>query len=399
VAIYKRKATWWTDFSVNGQRYRESLDTTDWREAQAKQKELITQASQGKLAAGSQQFGRLAFGHAADLYAAERVSHLVARSVQTEIERLKPLRTYFGATSLSRVSADSIREYVAHRKSANLSNRTINMEVGCLSRMLKRAKRWHLLADEITPLPERHDIGRALTPQQKADLIKAASSKPEWQIAALAITIALNTTMRACEIRGLQWRDIDFIDSVIAVRKSKTQAGLRLIPLNEDARRAILTLRRNAITLFGGLLSPDWYIFPHAEGNTKPDPMRPMSTWRTAWRSLTKEAGLAGLRFHDLRHHAITELAESSTSEQTIMSIAGHVSAKMLAHYSHVRLEAKRTALSALCNSGEEKVTSQTTSQDQFSGRGGDLMSLKNMVDVTGIEPATPCLQSRCSPS
>jgi integrase len=197
----------------------------------------------------------------------------------------------------------------------------------------------------------------------------------------------------------LQWRDIDFIDSVIAVRKSKTQAGLRLIPLNEDARRAILTLRRNAITLFGGLLSPDWYIFPHAEGNTKPDPMRPMSTWRTAWRSLTKEAGLAGLRFHDLRHHAITELAESSTSEQIIMSIAGHVSAKMLAHYSHVRLEAKRTALSALCNSGEEKVTSQTTSQGQFSGRGGDLMSLKNMVDVTGIEPVTPCLQSRCSPS
>ena len=38
-----------------------------------------------------------------------------------------------------------------------------------------------------------------------------------------------------------------------------------------------------------------------------------------------------------------TELAESSTSEQTIMSVAGHVSAKMLAHYSHVRLEATET--------------------------------------------------------
>jgi len=24
---------------------------------------------------------------------------------------------------------------------------------------------------------------------------------------------------------------------------------------------------------------------------------------------------------------------------------------------------------------------------------------LKTLVDVTGIEPATPCLQSRCSPS
>ncbi len=49
---------------------------------------------------------------------------------------------------------------------------------------------------------------------------------------------------------------------------------------------------------------------------------------------------LAGLRFHDLRHHAITELAESQVSDQTIMAIAGHVSQKMLARYSHVRTEA-----------------------------------------------------------
>ncbi len=55
----------------------------------------------------------------------------------------------------------------------------------------------------------------------------------------------------------------------------------------------------------------------------------------------------ARLRFHDLRHHAITELAESQASDSTLMSIAGHVSAKMLAHYSHVRLEAKRNALNS----------------------------------------------------
>ena len=41
---------------------------------------------------------------------------------------------------------------------------------------------------------------------------------------------------------------------------------------------------------------------------------------------------LAGLRFGDLRHHAITELAESQTNDQAIMSIAGHVSQRMLAH-------------------------------------------------------------------
>ena len=58
------------------------------------------------------------------------------------------------------------------------------------------------------------------------------------------------------------------------------------------------------------------------------------------------------LRFHDLRHHAVTELAESQASEQTILSIAGHVSPRMLAHYSHVRLEAKRRAVDVLSQGG-----------------------------------------------
>ena len=48
-----------------------------------------------------------------------------------------------------------------------------------------------------------------------------------------------------------------------------------------------------------------------------------------------------GLRFYDLRHHAITELAESQASDATIMSGAGHVSPKMLAHYSYVHIETK----------------------------------------------------------
>jgi integrase len=60
-----------------------------------------------------------------------------------------------------------------------------------------------------------------------------------------------------------------------------------------------------------------------------------------AWGKLTTKAGLPGLRFHDLRHHSITELAESGASEQTIKAIAGHVSQRMLDRYSHIRLEAK----------------------------------------------------------
>jgi hypothetical protein len=49
------------------------------------------------------------------------------------------------------------------------------------------------------------------------------------------------------------------------------------------------------------------------------------------------------------RHTSITMLSESQASDSTLLAIAGHVSRKMLEHYSHIRMAAKRTALAALC--------------------------------------------------
>src|ERR1700751_1602340 len=69
--------------------------------------------------------------------------------------------------------------------------------------------------------------------------------------------------------------------------------------------------------------------------------------WRSAWRRARKDAGLS-IRFHDLRHTCITKLAEGQASEQTLMSIAGHLSRKMLEHYSHIRMQAKRAAVDAI---------------------------------------------------
>jgi integrase len=59
-------------------------------------------------------------------------------------------------------------------------------------------------------------------------------------------------------------------------------------------------------------------------------------------------AGLKGLRFHDLRHQCITELLEGGAPEAAVLSIAGHVSRKMMEHYSHIRTEAKRKAVDGL---------------------------------------------------
>jgi len=430
MALFKRGKWWWTDFSVDGLRYRQPLRTKDWRAAQSREKELIAQASVGKLAPSSQKFARLGFTQAADRVLAELAAQLAPRSMVTARERIAPLRGYFGVTPLTRITLDAIREYRIDRNVKNLSNRTINMEVAWLARILKRARRWHLFSEELKPLPERRSVGRALADDEKLRLLKLAASKPEWHNARLAAMLALNTTMRACEIRGLRWRDVDLMEHTLTIRRgaTKTDAGERIIPLNRAAWVTILELRERAKLLFGAEPQPDWYVFPHAEGLAKPDPTKPMTGWRRAWRNLTRaincpncgelqkptkkcrnpECGADisnvkspthGLRFHDLRHHAITELAESLASDQTIMSIAGHVSPKMLAHYSHVRMEAKRKALDMLSAGSSED--SYGTNHDTNAGatEPADSQVTENMVDVRRFELPTPCLQSRCSPS
>jgi len=116
---------------------------------------------------------------------------------------------------------------------------------------------------------------------------------------------------------------------------------------------------------------------------------------------------LAGLRFHDLRHHAITELAESQASDGTIMAIAGHVSPKMLQHYSHIRIQAKRTALDSISTRRADSVNLEglaggyDTNNDTKprSEADGFAQVVEKMVDLSGIEPLASSLRTRRSPS
>ena len=82
-------------------------------------------------------------------------------------------------------------------------------------------------------------------------------------------------------------------------------------------------------------------------GRSPTDPTAPITTLKTAWRTVRKLAGVTG-RWHDARHTLITELSESGAGDQTIMEIAGHVSRQMLSRYSHIRMEAKRRALESI---------------------------------------------------
>jgi integrase len=371
MSLYKRGKNYHTLFVVNGTYYRQSLGTTDWREAQALEKKKIAQAEAGHLTAKSQNFGRLPFSEAADKYLASRKLELQPSSLKKEKQLLVPLKLHFGASKLNKINAEQVLDYREWR-AATCGPAIINMEVGVLRRMLKRAKAWHAIAEDVKPLREPSTIGKALTPDEKASLLEAAALKPEWETAYFAAILALNTTCRGCELKGLRWSDIDLLADTLTIRKSKTEAGVRVIPLTPDAFEVLVRLRTRA-ELFGPV-EPQHYVFarfkPVGRFNGREivehrmlsyDPTTPLGSWKKAWSKLTAKAGLPGLRFHDLRHHSITELAESGASEQTIKAIAGHVSQRMLDRYSHIRLEAKRNALEAL--STKTPVTGVTESQ------------------------------------
>ena len=91
----------------------------------------------------------------------------------------------------------------------------------------------------------------------------------------------------------------------------------------------------------------------------KIDASKPAKGWRSAWRSIRHKAArndedeviypnLDRVRFHDLRHTAVTVMAEKGLPDQTIMAQVGHISPEMLRHYSPIRRQALNAAAAAL---------------------------------------------------
>ena len=103
---------------------------------------------------------------------------------------------------------------------------------------------------------------------------------------------------------------------------TKTDAGSRTIELNRDATEAAVRLSLRASQLTPPATLPEHYLMPKhlsriAHGKHKGergyDPSQHQLYWDTAWRSLTKAAGLTGFRFHDLRHTFIAHMVERSS--------------------------------------------------------------------------------------
>ena len=210
--------------------------------------------------------------------------------------------------------------------------------------------------------------------------------------------IAINTGMRVSEIRGLTWSQVDFLGSTLPVGKSKTAAGTgRVIPLNPRALAALTHWRG----LFADV-QPEHFVFPHekyglAGNERKPcawetEPNQPMHRWKVAWEGTRKASGVS-CRFHDLRHTFISRLAESQASDSTIMALAGHVSRVMVERYSHIRMEAKRSAVNTL--SGTDSGVAQNWAQFFVSGNSEEAKLLKRSGEPPRTRTWNPLIKSQ----
>ena len=207
------------------------LRTSDWREAQAKEKILISAATQGKLSASSEDFARLLFEDAVQKYLASRLPELAEQSRKKELQLLVKLMAYFQGKRLRAIEVGDILAYRQWRSAQGVGASMINMEVGVMRRMLKRAKRWSLIADDVRPLRGSPSaIGKALTNDEKMRVLRVSEVRPEWQTARLAMALALcTTTCGGSKLGHLRWRNVDLLRKSFTIRRSKTVAGLRSI--------------------------------------------------------------------------------------------------------------------------------------------------------------------------
>jgi integrase len=253
------------------------------------------------------------------------------------------------------------------------------------------------VAGDIDFLKESPSPGRALSAEEETRLLTAAS-KSRCRSLYPVILLAFNTGMRASEIRGLTWGQVDFLGGALTVGKSKTDAGTgRAIPLNS---RAIAMLKQWR-GLFTGT-EPEHYVFPHEKyGIAGSDrklcvyeviPTEPTHRWKVAWESARKAAGVS-CRFHDLRHTFISRLAESQASDSTVMALAGHVSRAMMERYSHIQMEAKRRAVDGLSGADFEVGMAQNWAQFFISDKGEKANLLKTSGEPGRTRTYNPLLK------
>jgi integrase len=348
MAIFQRGDVWWYEFSFAGRRIRESSKSTSKTLARTAEKNRKRELEEGfnNVSDTRQQRIRTVSDIADEYLSAYKLRH--PQSASFADYAVAHVQRIVGSKMFVDCNEATVTSYQNARLQEGAAPKTINEEVGFLLRILDELGdilRVRLRKRKLLKLKIGKSIGKAYTEEEKLRMLEAAKKARSPHIYP-AIMLALNAGIRDTELKQLTWDQVTLKRGYLTVGKSKTEAGEgRTIPLNSALTQTMNEYSEWYRERFESI-EPQWYVFPF--GKPRPnDPTRPVTTLKTAWSNVRKNAKVTG-RWHDHRHTLITDLAESGAGDQTIMDIAGHVSKSMLKHYSHIRMEAKRDALESL---------------------------------------------------
>jgi integrase len=333
------------EFLIHGKRIQESTGTTSKTVAKEYEKRRRTELE--RAAAGmptEQKANRIrSVQEIVTPYLNDYELNHRAKSVLFSKGRLSHITRILGAVLLSDLNEDRVRGYIRQRQGEKVSGRTINMELGELSRAIGQP--WSLLWPKVRKLEERKNVGRALSSEEQHRLLDGLKDRRTPHLGTL-VPLLLLTGMRAGEALSLTWGQADLIGRTLTVGRAKTSNGTgRVIPINDELG-TILAAHRAWFSKEFGEPKPDLHLFPW--GKPRPsDPTRHATDITWGWDELRTDTGVK-CRLHDLRHTFATRLAENGASESTMLALMGHMSRAMLERYSHIRMAAKREAVAGV---------------------------------------------------
>lgn len=147
--------------------------------------------------------------------------------------------------------------------------------------------------------------------------------------AAAALRLLLFTGCRLREILHLRWEYVDF------------ERGCLFLPDSKTGRKTII-LNAPALAVLGDLERRGPYVVP---GD---NPKRPRHDLKRPWESITKRAGLTGVRLHDLRHTYASFGAGGGLGLPIIGRLLGHSQTTTTARYAHLDNDPLKLASEAI---------------------------------------------------
>jgi integrase len=326
--------------------------------------------------------GSLPFAQALRTFLAIRRPFLTPKTARDYVYASKRLIEFFAHTTPNEITSFQIIKYQLRRKD-EVGPSWVNHECSLLQQLLKRCGLWERIGRGYNPLPlPREGPGRCIADDEEERLLRTGAANPLWEAAYLFALLSLNTTMGPGEVLSLRRKDIDLEKKTATVNPegAKNANRVRLIPLEGPAFDVCKYALQRAEKK--GSILPEHYVFPYRtfHGATY-DPARHQTTLKTSWMQMLRYAGIKNLRMYDLRHTAITRLCEDpENSEETIESIAGHITHQMKKRYCHIRVEARRAALARLAPA---RVTAMQAANDgRANQNNGKAMNNQQVLDL-----------------